>query len=150
MKSMKQDRNFLFILILVVLINSCIRTAKIEKVLPVKDQFFPLNVGNINIYNKMGGLFYHKIIGHDTIRVLNKSVYKDFDVYTLSNDQIYYLKNDSVYYRYFDEENEPVIYFWAAKKYEKKELLIDHHICCRRIEMMPIGDYKIGNKLYTN
>ena len=64
---------------------------------PIKNSFFPLEVGNKYIYSIRSGYKKRNFIGYDTVTVLNKSIEEGYAVFKLSNKIVYYLKNDTVF-----------------------------------------------------
>ena len=140
------------IIILIIVLAPVLASAqKSDTVMaPIKKDFFPLEVGNKYIYEIRAGFKKRKIIGYDTVIVINKSIEEGYNVFKLNNGVVYYVKNDSVFSINFlesQDHNYNLLYF--PTKNERHEVWMGS-CSIKWVETTYLPTYKVGNRTYTN
>lgn len=116
---------------------------------PIKDLFFPLEVGNKYIYEVRT---HRKILRYDTVVISVKFKLGNYTGFSFNNDATYFLRGDSVYQKYPHEIKQSfgynLLYYPTYKDSQYPYFEGD----CTHFQVYSsyLKTYKIGNKIYKN
>lgn len=135
-------------LFLVFILNS-LQSQEQQIIEPIKNVFFPLEVGNIYVYEVRNR---KKVLCYDSTTIVRKFDADNFKGFTFYNKGTYFVKGDSIYIKYPHEQKQSfgynLLYYPTYKDSEYPYFEGD----CTHFQVYSsyLKTYKIGNKIYKN